>query len=311
VYGVRLAWEDLPGTVRTWVEDVLGSPVVRAVSQPGGFSPGSADRVLTRTGQRAFVKAVSGSPNPGTPALHRREIEVLRDLVDVPEVPALLASEDDGEWVVLVVEDVEGRHPRLPWERPEVDATLGTLESLAARTAPLGWPSLSEVLAEDLGAWHRLTEEPDLRLGLDPWLADRRVELTEMWDRTLPRMAGDRICHLDVRADNLLVEADGRVRLVDWPWAARGAPWTDTACLLVNVRWGGELDVRPVVAAARDLGAEPEDLLGLLAGLAGLFAESASRPPAPGLPTLREFQRQQAVAATRLLRELWPDGRTG
>ena len=58
--GVRVAWADLPAPVRDVVADILGSPVLAAVSQPGGFSPGSADRVCTADGRRAFVKAVSG-----------------------------------------------------------------------------------------------------------------------------------------------------------------------------------------------------------------------------------------------------------
>ena len=67
--GVRVAWADLPARVRDVVEEILGAPVVEAVSQPGGFSPGSADRVRTADGRRAFVKAVAGV---GEPALARR-----------------------------------------------------------------------------------------------------------------------------------------------------------------------------------------------------------------------------------------------
>lgn len=37
------------------VESVLGEAVVRATSQVEGFSPGSADRVATTSGRRAFV----------------------------------------------------------------------------------------------------------------------------------------------------------------------------------------------------------------------------------------------------------------
>ena len=76
--GVRVAWADLPGHVRDVVADLLGSPVVAAVSQPGGFSPGSADRVRTADGRRAFVKAVAGAVNPHSPVLHRREIACRR-----------------------------------------------------------------------------------------------------------------------------------------------------------------------------------------------------------------------------------------
>ena len=53
-----------PLSLRSDVERALGSPVVRAASQPGGFSPGSADRVVLADGRRAFVKAVGTSDPP-------------------------------------------------------------------------------------------------------------------------------------------------------------------------------------------------------------------------------------------------------
>ena len=53
--GVRVLWADLPLRVQAAVEEILGSPVVQAVSQPGGFSPGCADRIVTADGRRAFV----------------------------------------------------------------------------------------------------------------------------------------------------------------------------------------------------------------------------------------------------------------
>ncbi|GCB50951.1 hypothetical protein SNL152K_8298 [Streptomyces sp. NL15-2K] len=61
--GTRIPWAHLPEPVRDAVADVLGGPVVHAVTQPGGFSPGAATRVRTADGRRAFVKAVSGDAN--------------------------------------------------------------------------------------------------------------------------------------------------------------------------------------------------------------------------------------------------------
>lgn len=303
MYGARLTWEDLPQRVRACVAEVLGGPVVEAVSQPGGFSPGTADRVVTSRGRRAFVKAVSPAQNPDAPALHRREIAVLRTLTDVPEVPQLLAAHDDGEWVALVVEDVEGRHPRLPWTDDELARALETVAGVAARPAPPGWPALHELLAAEMAAWERLRDTG--RADPDPWVSERLDELVDLCARTLPRMAGQTVTHNDVRADNLLVQPDGRVRLVDWPWASRGAAWADAVLLLVNVRWSGPLDVRSHLPAVHALGATHDDVLGLVAGVGGFFREACERPPPPGLPTLRNFQRAQAQACLRLLHELW------
>ena len=56
---MRIGWADLPERVRDEVQAIIGGEVVSAVSQSGGFSPGTADRVVTTNGRRAFVKAVS------------------------------------------------------------------------------------------------------------------------------------------------------------------------------------------------------------------------------------------------------------
>lgn len=307
MYGVRLAWEDLPPALRTWVEEVLGGPVVHAASQPGGFSPGTADRVVTAAGRRAFVKAVSPAQNPDSPGLHRREAEVLRTLTGLTEVPQLIDVRDEDDWVALVIDDVEGRHPQVPWTDDDLRATLVALTHLAGRTAPTSWPLLREELTGEFGAWARLRDlGPAARpTPLDPWVADHLDDLVDLAARTLPRLDGEAISHTDIRADNLLVTPQGDVRVVDWPWATRGAPWADVVMLLVNVRWGGDLDVRPHLGAVHDLGATHEDVLGLVSALGGFCTEAADRPPAPGLPTLRQFQREQGRACVRLLRELW------
>lgn len=72
----RIGWARLPLHVRAGVEGILGGSVVSAVSQPGGFSPGSADRVVLASGRRAFVKAVSADVNATSAALHRREARI-------------------------------------------------------------------------------------------------------------------------------------------------------------------------------------------------------------------------------------------
>lgn len=302
MHGVRLGWDDLPGRLVDWVAQTLGAPVVEASTQPGGFSPGTADRVVTASGRRGFVKAVSPDQNPDTPALHRREAEVLATLTGVPGVPRLLGSYDDGWWVALLIEDVEGSHP-LPWTDDALATVLAALGDVGSQRAPDSWPALHQELAAEMACWDGLLEAPPA--DMDPWLASRAAELARLSAKTLPRMAGDRITHSDVRADNVLVQPDGTVRLVDWPWASRGAPWCDAVMLLLNVRWAGDLDVGPHLPAVHALGASREDIIGVIGGLTGFFTHQSGRPAPPGLPTLRTFQHEQAAAGARLLRELW------
>jgi hypothetical protein len=102
----------IPARVRAGIEAIIGGgAVVTAVSQSGGFSPGTADRVVTAEGRRAFVKAVSTIQNEQSPSLHRAEANVVGQLPPNSYVPALLGVYDDGIWVALVFEDLDGHTP--------------------------------------------------------------------------------------------------------------------------------------------------------------------------------------------------------
>lgn len=285
--GVRIGWDDLPPSVHAAVAGILGGPVVEAVSQVGGFSPGSADRVRLADGSRAFVKAVSAEQNAHSVALHRAEAKVTAVLpADVP-APRLLGFHDDGTWVALVFADVEGRQPHVPWQHQEIEAVLDALRRLAVPAT--GLPSLPSLLGDNFAGWRRLAEDPPL--SLDPWAASNLDLLVELADRGTAALAGDQLVHVDIRADNLLIRPDGSVMVVDWPSAAAGVPWFDTLSLVLNVRlYGGELadDVLDVFDP------DPADVTAVVAGLAAFFTDRAREPEPPGLPTLRRFQQDQA-----------------
>lgn len=303
--GVRIGWSNLPARVRSAVESILGAAVVSAVSQPGGFSPGSADRIRLADGRRAFVKAVSSAQNPHSPGIHRREARVAAALPASVPAPRLLGCYDDGEWVALVLADVEGRHPRTPWLTSELDLVLAMLARLGAVPVPAALadlPTVAEQLAFDFAGWERIAADPPPRL--DPWVARHLDGLRELADRALTALSGQSLVHVDIRADNLLLGADGTVTLVDWPWASRGPAWLDTLTLLINVRLYGGHDTEALLArcpVAR--GVAPVDVTAVLAGWAAFFTDITRQPPPPGLPTVRAFQRAQAEAVISWLRE--------
>ncbi|MET8549647.1 phosphotransferase [Micromonospora zamorensis] len=303
----RISWTDLPERVRTSVQEIIGDRVVEAVSQPGGYSPGTADRVRTATGLRAFVKAISPAQNPDSPRMHRAEARTAAALPASAPTPRLLGCHDDGEWVALVFSDVDGRHPATPWRADELTRVLNALEVMAAALTPspvTHVPTAADLLAEDFAGWHRIAADPPA--VLDPWAREHLDQLRAAADHGIAALTGDTLCHVDVRADNLLLDATGTVTVVDWPWACRGPAWLDTALLLVNVRLHGGHDTEsllrrlPITAQV-----DPMTLTGVYAGLAGFFADSARRPPPQGIPTVRAFQQAQADAllpwlATRL-----------
>jgi aminoglycoside phosphotransferase (APT) family kinase protein len=305
--GVRIGWSDLPDDIRHAVEQIIGGgAVVEALSQPGGFSPGTADRVRTASGRRAFVKAVSPAQNEISPQMHRREAMISAALPAVAPTPHLLGSYDDGNWMVLVLQDIEGRNPVTPWLPDELARVLVALDDLARSLTPSPLPDLptAEVqLGDDLSGWHRVSADPPA--DLDPWAARHLGELCALTDRALAAMVGDTLVHGDLRADNLLLGPDGSVTVVDWPGACLGPAWLDTVLLLINVRLFGGHDVQALLAdRAIATGADPEDLVAVLAAAAGYFVDVARLPAPKGLPTVREFQRVQGEAVLSWLREL-------
>ncbi len=306
--GVRIGWIDLPEPVRAAVEGIIGSPVVGAVSQPGGFSPGTADRVVTVDGRRAFVKAVSPAQNQDSPKLYRREALITAALPVSAPVPAMLGSYDDGNWIVLVLQDVEGRHPATPWRSGELRQVLITLEDLARSLTPSPLPELPPAttrMANLFGGWHRLRAHRPA--DLDPWAASRLDQLCDQAERGLAALGGTTLAHTDLRADNLLIDEDGAVTVVDWPWACVGPAWLDTVLLLINVRLFGGHDTDALLAdCASTFDADPAHLIAVLAGTCGYFLDAARQAPPPGLPTVRAFQQAQGDAVLEWLQELLP-----
>lgn len=302
--GVRIGWADVPGHVQAEVEAILGDRIVEAVTQQGGFSPGTADRVRTAGGRRAFIKAVSTAQNERSVQLHRQEALVTAALPPSVPAPQLLGCFDDGDWIALVLQDVEGRHPVTPWTAPELDAVLGTLGALAAGMTPCPIPDLPTVaglLGNDLRGWERLAADPPD--DLDPWAVAHLPELVELGAAGVAALDGETVAHTDIRADNLLVGPDGTVTVVDWPWACVGPAWLDSMMIMVNVNLFGGHDVDALLAAhTTPLGARPADVTGVLAGMTGYFLDAARRPAPPGIPTVRAFQRAQGDASLRWLR---------
>lgn len=281
---------------------MLGGRVVAAESQPGGFSPGTADRVRTDTGERAFVKAVSPDQNPDSPDLLRREADHLDALARSPRVPRPIGRYDDGHWIAVAMEEIDGRCPPVPWSDEHVDAAMDTLAALAADLTPSPISELGPVpegLASIFFGWQRLRDQP--HPDLDPWIAARLDELIEVSADTLRRLHGDTVVHCDLRADNLLVRPDGSMVVVDWPWALTGPDWLDRLLLLINIDLYGGHDAEQL--AARYLPqVDPSLITGCLAGMCAFFTDAGRQPEVPGLPTLRAFQQAQADSTTAWLR---------
>ena len=294
---MRPDYTDLPAFLRTWVEGVLGSPVAASTSAAHGFSPGVAARLLCRDGSRAFLKAVSSQANPDTPALHRAEARVTPLLPRHLRTARLLASYDEAPWVALLLEDLAGRPPEVPWRQRELDAALVAVVEVGRTPAPARLPAAADVLAGAFGGWARF--EPSGTGWQDRHLTGlRRLEADWVVAGT-----GDRWQHGDVRADNLIVRPDGGVVLVDWPSAFAGHPLWDLVMMAPSVVVDGG-PVPEALLARAGVDVDVDVLLVMVAAAAGYWQHRRQLPPPPGLPGVRAFQARQGDVAVAWLRRL-------
>jgi aminoglycoside phosphotransferase (APT) family kinase protein len=292
--------------------------VVAAASQPGGFSPGAACRLRLADGRRAFVKAVSASANPQSPRMHRREGAVAAALPAHVPAPMLLGQYDDGEWVALLFADVNGVPPAEPWQLSQLIQVLGAIAELHQGCTPSPIktvPSVAEYHADQLRGWRELAAggsaaldvgsgaHLDRAAGLDAWSGRHLERLAGLESRWAEAAAGTTLLHNDVRADNMLITADGVV-FVDWPHACTGASWFDVVAFAPSVAMQGGPDPEWILRRARSAdGADPDAVTAVVAAVAGYFTWHALLPDPPGLPTVRAFQAAQGEHARSWLRQ--------
>lgn len=296
----RAQWIDLPSDLRDRIEGIAGARFVSATTQTGGFSTGVAARVAFEGGVRLFVKAVPAASD-GTHGLYAREADILRTLPGGLPAAHLVDAFTQGGWFVLVIEDVDGRHPESSADSADTVHVLDAIADLASIAADPSLPSLSDELQEDAGSWHRL-ETDGLLEGTTPWCIANVATLQRLASSVGGATAGDRLVHADLRADNILIDASGRARLLDWPWAARGAGWEDALLYLLDLLVtdpaapvDGLLE-HPVFSASS---ARQQDAL--LAAVAGSWFEKCRLPAPAGMTTLRAFQRREALTAVAWL----------
>lgn len=308
--GVRIEWAQVPEDVRRAVEIGLGSRVVVARTQPGGFSPGVAARCVLADGRPVFVKAVSPDQSRQSARMHRREVETAALLPTGVPAPRLLHVHDDGHWVVLVFEDVDGRQPDEPWTSGDLDIVMPAIAALGRSATPTQTQRLASVGDKHrsiFDGWRRLARGDGDLTVLPSWVGSRVDTLAEVeaeWDRAA---TGDALLHADLRADNILIRPDRSVVFVDWPSACRGAAFVDPLFMLPSIGLGGGPRPEAVIERFGLLdGVDEGTFVAVFAAVCGYFCRASQDAAPPGLSALRAFQRAQADVGLDWLRTALP-----
>ncbi|MCI4352564.1 MAG: aminoglycoside phosphotransferase family protein [Thermoplasmata archaeon] len=174
-------------------------------------------------------------PNPDSVEFHRTEARVLAQMPPESPVPHLLSTYDDGRWVGLFLEEVDGHTPHLPWRAAELKRVLRAVESLSSlfTPAPFSAPTFEERHRRMFSLWREMGEArchgTDALTDVDPWVVEHLDQLTQL-EANLPEAAsGSTLLHSDVRADNLLV-TKRRIFLPTGPPRALGPGGSTCSC---------------------------------------------------------------------------------
>jgi Ser/Thr protein kinase RdoA (MazF antagonist) len=303
-HGVRTSWDAVPAPIRERVEDVVDARIRTAINVDGGFSPGPAARCELSDGRTVFVKAAGLALNPITPEMHRREAAVLAAMPTGVPAPRLIGVVDDGDWVAVVIEWIDGRMPLAPLAPHDVDRILRVVDRLAQIKGPASLQPCFEQHPGLFGHWRRLAEHP--LSGLDDWTLEHLPRLVELEADVEQAVKGDRLVHLDLRTDNVIFADPGEEHdvVVDWPHACLGPPWADLVALLPSLELDGGPPCEQVFIHQRVSVAAPfEEVNAWVAAIAGYLTRMSLLPPPPGLPTVRAFQAAQATVTRRWLAE--------
>jgi len=259
----------------------------------GGYSTADRYAVGLADGRSVFVKS---SATENLAGWIRREHEVYAAL-DGTFMPALLGFDDDGERATLVLEDLSGADWTVRWDDARIGAVREAVAGLGECAAPPGTPRGRDAFSDFWDRWRVVEADPGpfLSLGLrdGAWLERALPVLLEAVSDDVG--AGDRVCHMDLRSDNMCFR-DGRAILVDWNWTCLADPRLDLAGWAPSLHCEG--------------GPPPWEILegaGALAALVGgVWAAIAGLPPQPTAPNVRALQRRQlAVALDWIDRELF------
>ncbi|HZM76182.1 MAG TPA: phosphotransferase [Candidatus Limnocylindrales bacterium] len=315
----RLLWPQLPATIQAEVGRIAGGRIVAARNCPGGFSPGLASRLRLDNGRRVFVKAMDGDAWPHEAVTYRAELTIAAALPEDVPAPRLHGTFDDGRWIVLVFEDVDGLEPSQPWTVADLRRVVPALEHMSAALTPS--PVAAPADHPRLGGWAELAADAGCLAKLvsrSPWAVENLDRLIHLEQRGLAAAAtGNTLLHFDTYAHNILL-APQRVWFVDWPHARLGHPLVDLVLLLSSAAADGidpepfvaePFVAEPSVAEPSVAGAEQPALDGILAANAGFLLAGGLSEPVPGLEAIPRMKLHLGTGALGWLhRRLSSDG---
>ncbi|SHG86536.1 aminoglycoside phosphotransferase/kinase family protein [Streptoalloteichus hindustanus] len=273
---MHVDWAELPPAVRDAILSHTG-PVNDVTPIRRGQSCDLA-AVLHIAHRRVFVKGVRGAR---TPRMRRLRNETTQGELAAGLAPAVLFHVDTDDWLIVAFEYVDGRPASFAPGSPDLPLVAETL----GRLSMCGAPEIRSLRERWAGGrwWHTLGgEHPEV---LDEWAKSNLTRLTR-WEQRAPELVdGTVLLHTDLHQQQFLITESSGVRVIDWSWPAVGAPWVDTAFLVIRLIGAGHTPEQAEKWAGTVPGwhtASEEALTAFAAYVSGLWRYRAITAPAPG-----------------------------
>lgn len=216
------------------VEKIIGSRPVSWKCIKSGYTQAERYVMQFENGTSAFVKV----------ATEKDTIKWLRDehkiysVLKAEYIPQVLGW-DDGEFPILILEDLSAGHWPPPWTPEQIQKVFDVLKKLEAVKIEGDFTLLSTVKPELCG-WQAISKDPtgflSLRLVTPEWLENALPTLMKAESEIV--LDGDSLVHTDVRSDNVCFLGD-KTYLIDWNWTVRGNPKFDIVTWLPSLHAEG------------------------------------------------------------------------
>jgi hypothetical protein len=334
---VRPGWAQLPVELRAAISERLGAEVVTTRPAGGGFTGGFAAVVETAAGDLAFIKAADLATQRYLADSYYHEVLITTALPDAVPAPRSRWSLAAGDWYAICLEAVDGAMPGLPWSPADLAATLDAwaatadaLQAPPAKLIALDLPRLDEIMRTEMSAWQAIQAGRASMPEHDGLAAAHLPDLVAL-EAVLPGyVESGALTHCDLRLDNVIIDRAGSASwparlehggasgdtaawICDWNWLCHGAPWFDTAVLLVTAYASGEKTLagshsdrlhvtdadRLFVDHPTAAGAPPDALDAALAAIAGFWLSQATiemSGASPSVRTHRQWSGEMALA---------------
>jgi hypothetical protein len=307
-------WDEVPEVLRARIADIVGEPIASGEIAWGGYGPTASFILTTASGAKHFCKGT----HPGnTPEGHQAVLRECANLQHFPELARFGSAfrglvEGDG-WHLVVLDAIERAQAVPPWTPETAVRAIALIAAFHAATPPRAEEALKDMRVSDLLGrarnWHSL-RDPASRDGFVALFADKAA--AQAWldahlEDLIARTARLTTCggpkgwiHADIRSDNLIFAAGGRLVLVDWPVLSFGPQLLEIAFFLPGLEGEGGprcADGLKLYEEAAGVRFAAADIALAAAGVAGFFAARAGEPEIAALPRLRWVQKLQLFPA--------------